>query len=138
MRTPTTLLATMAILLQGCSLAPLYERPTSPAPPGWEGAAPDDTAPPAQPTEVLPWRRFFTDERLLAVIELALAGNRDLRMAALNVERTRAAFRIERAIQFPNLNAVASGERYRVPEGSTSDDDAFTVSQYTVGLGVAA
>lgn len=134
MRTPTTLLATMAILLPGCSLAPLYERPASPAPAVWEGATADEGSPPAEPTEVLPWQRFFTEERLLAVIELALANNRDLRIAALNVERTRAIYRIERAAQFPNLAAVATGERFRAP----SDDDAFTASQYTVGLGVAA
>jgi multidrug efflux system outer membrane protein len=37
---------------------------------------------------------FFTDEKLQQVIELALQNNRDLRVAASNVELARALYRV--------------------------------------------
>jgi multidrug efflux system outer membrane protein len=40
---------------------------------------------------------FFADEKLQKVIEIALRNNRDLRLAALNVERARALYGIQRA-----------------------------------------
>ncbi len=40
------------------------------------------------------WRDFFTDPTLEALIEQALANNRDLRVAVLNVERARALYRV--------------------------------------------
>ena len=36
------------------------------------------------------WRDFFTDPLLQRLIEMSLANNRDLRVAALNVEAARA------------------------------------------------
>ena len=58
----------------------------------------------------LPWREFFTDERLQKIIETALNNNRDLRLAALNVERARALYGIQRAELLPAVNAVGSDE----------------------------
>ena len=43
------------------------------------------------------------------VIALALANNRDLRVAALNIERAQALYRIQRAALFPHINAGADG-----------------------------
>ena len=43
----------------------------------------------------LPWRSYFTDPRLQALIETGLQNNRDLRTAALNVERARALYRVQ-------------------------------------------
>ncbi len=63
------------------------------------GAAYQETKPAASaPTAAeLPWREFFTDERLQKIIAMALNNNRDLRLAALNVERARALYGIQRA-----------------------------------------
>ena len=44
-------------------------------------------------------------QELQSVIELALANNRDLRMATLNVEKVQAQYRIQRAQQFPTVSA---------------------------------
>lgn len=43
--------------------------------------------------ELVTWDKFFLDERLRKVIELALANNRDLRQSMLEVERLRALYR---------------------------------------------
>ncbi|MBK9307317.1 MAG: hypothetical protein IPM58_09595 [Nitrospira sp.] len=42
-------------------------------------------------------RSWICDERMRAVVEQALAGNRDLRLATLNVRQVSALYRIQRA-----------------------------------------
>jgi len=87
------------------------------------------------------WQEFFTDQRLQSVIELALANNRDLRTAALNVEKLQAQYRIQRAEQFPTVSASATGDLYRLPNMELdwfTIPQAVTVQQYTVNLGAAS
>ncbi len=76
------------------------------------------------------WRDFFTDPRLEEVIALALQNNRDLRVAMLNVDRTRAQYRIQRADRLPSL--AANGQLLR------SGGDVPVSEQYSAELGVAA
>ncbi len=79
-----------ALSLAACTMTPEYTRPTAPVPQNWPtGAAYQERewATPATPVSELPWRKVFTDERLQKIIEMALDNNRDLRLAALNVER---------------------------------------------------
>lgn len=83
------------------------------------------------------WKEFFADKYLQSVIELALMNNRDLRIAALNVERVQALYRIFRSRQFPTVDISATGDLYRLPKtatiGSFSVPKATTVEQYSVG-----
>jgi len=84
------------------------------------------------------WQEFFTDPYLQSVIKLALENNRDLRIAALNVESAQALYRIQRAAQYPTIVASASGDAYRVPTTASGKDNSETVTQFTVGLGMAS
>jgi multidrug efflux system outer membrane protein len=128
-------------LLGGCTLAPEYTRPAAPVPADWPtGAAyreakPAGTAPTA--AELL-WHEFFTDERLQKIIEAALNNNRDLRLAALNVERARALYGIQRAEILPTVNAVGSGSQERVPADLSSTGSARTAERYGVNLGIVS
>jgi outer membrane protein, multidrug efflux system len=132
---PIPLLATL-LLLSGCSLAPKYTRPPLPVASSWpEPATAEKFAPSA--AEV-PWQDFFADSRLRSVIELALANNRDLRVAALNVERAQALYRIHRSELYPGVGVMASGDRYRLPEAMSSNGQAEIVSQYTVAVGTVS
>src|SRR5512136_1176240 len=102
-------LIVITFLLAGCTMAPKYERPAAPVPAEWpKGAAyqAPETAAPAPTAAELRWQEFFTDEKLQKVIEIALNNNRDLRLAALNVERARALYRIQRAELLPTVNAT--------------------------------
>ncbi|MGK3627470.1 adenosine deaminase, partial [Acinetobacter sp. A11] len=47
------------------------------------------------------YKQFFADPRLLGVIDLALANNRDLRTATLNIERAQQQYRITQNNQLP-------------------------------------
>ena len=46
----------------------------------------------SRPTATIAWQDFFTDPRLAELIDIALANNRDLRVAVLNIEQARAQF----------------------------------------------
>ena len=126
--------AVLAIALAGCSMAPAYVRPPSPVPPALPPA--DEAAGAPLATDVQ-WQGYFTDARLRAVIEQALANNRDLRMATLNIERAQAFYRIQRAELFPAVSAGANVSTQRIPEEVARDGEAYTSTQYTVALGVA-
>ena len=123
--------------LGGCTLAPDYTRPAAPVPADWPTGAAYGAKGDAAATN-LPWREFFTDERLQKVIETALNNNRDLRMAALNVERARAFYGIQRAELLPTVNAVGSWYKERVPADLSSTGSAMTSEQYSVDLGVSS
>ncbi|MDB5962491.1 MAG: multidrug transporter [Massilia sp.] len=105
------LTALLALFAGGCALQPVYHRPqapvaaTFPTGPAYGGAG--DTGGPA--AAAIGWRDFLAEPRLQRLVELALQNNRDLRIAALNVESVRAQYRIERAALYPQLNAGASG-----------------------------
>ncbi|WP_175903430.1 efflux transporter outer membrane subunit [Burkholderia seminalis] len=108
-------LATVAGLLAGClSLAPPDERPAAPIP----AAFPDPSSrgpavAPAPPA----WQDYFVDARLRALIEQALANNRDLRAAVARVEQARAVYGIRGADQWPTIGAGAAYARFRTPGG---------------------
>ena len=124
----------LALTLGGCSLAPAYVRPASPVPAAFPPAQEAAAAPLA--TDVA-WQDYFTDARLRAVIDQALANNRDLRAATLNIERAQALYRIQRAELFPALSAGANVSTQRIPEEVARDGEAYTSTQYTVALGVS-
>ncbi len=125
-----------AVLLgAGCSLAPKYERPAAPV-----ANAFGQTAEPAGgevPAADRGWRDVFGDARLQALVSLALEHNRDLRVAALNVERVQALYRIQRAPLFPQVGAGAQATFQKLPEDLPSSAFAPT-EQYSLSLGVTA
>jgi multidrug efflux system outer membrane protein len=133
------LLGIIVFALNSCTLAPKYTKPASPVPAQWPtGAAYNETKTAASASAVqdIPWRKFFTDERLQKIIETALNNNRDLRVAALNVERARALYGIQRAELLPTVSAVGSVSKTLVPADLSTTGSATTTSQYSVNLGI--
>ena len=101
----TLLLLPGLLALSACTMAPHYDRPAAPVAVTW--SAPVTTAADAR----LHWRALFTDPALQKTIELALANNRDLRVAALNIVQARAQYGIERAGLLPALDGSLSGTK---------------------------
>jgi multidrug efflux system outer membrane protein len=135
------LLGVIVAFVGGCTLAPEYTRPAAPVPTDWPvGAAYQETRPAASAPTVaeLPWGEFFTDRRLQEIIGIALNNNRDLRLAALNVERARALYGIQRAELLPSVNAVGSGSQERIPADLSSTGSARTSERYGVNLGITS
>jgi outer membrane protein, multidrug efflux system len=133
------LLVFAVVLFAGCTMIPEYTRPEAPVPADWPSGLAYKETPSTQGASLaadLQWREFFPDERLQKVIEAALNNNRDLRLAALNVERARAIYGIQRAELFPVLNATGSGSKERVAGEFTNNGDSMTVTRYGATLSV--
>jgi multidrug efflux system outer membrane protein len=122
-------------------MAPKYERPTAPIPDEWpKDQVYSDTQGEhdALTVQDLSRQAFFTDRQLQEIIEIAIDNNRDLRLAALNVEKARAMYGIQQAELFPVVNATGTGEKHRLSSDLISPGDPRTVEKYNVGLGIAA
>ena len=118
-------------LLAGCSFIPSHERPAAPVPEAY--AQPGSEMPTtAKAAADIDWKEYFTDPRLQTLLGIALENNRDLRVAMLNVEQARAQFQIQRANQYPTVNAIASGTR----QPKTSGDGYSNL--YQAGVGISA
>lgn len=123
-----------ALTLAGCvNLAPDYQQPAAPVPAQWPASADTGTA-----SAQLGWQSFFLDARLRQVVGQALDNNRDLRVAALNVEKARALYRVQRAELLPSVNASASGTHSRTPASTSSTGSATTNHQYSAEVGLSA
>ena len=125
------LLAVLA--LSGCvNLAPQYERPEAPIPVQWQAGVKGNVAADIQ------WQQFFTDSRLAQLQTLALANNRDLRLASLNIEKAQAQYRIQRAAALPSIDAGVSGTHSRTPGALSSSGVASTSHDYSAQLGLSS
>src|SRR5512136_1614028 len=106
--------------LAGCStLAPEYKQPAMPVPSAWPtGPAYKEAKKVSGDKAVsdIPWQEFFLDPQLRRLVALALENNRDLRVATLNIERSRAQYQIQRSDLIPKIDAFADGNFQRLPE----------------------
>lgn len=132
----------LSLALSGCStLAPTYERPATPTPSAWPVSQPDGVVA-AKPAEKaiadIQWQEFFVDAQLRKLIALALENNRDLRIAALSIERAQAQYQIRSSDLLPKLNASAGANFQRVPEDLSGKGRAVTTQQYSAGVGISA
>ena len=110
-------LSLSAVLLSGCvSLDPAYQRPAGAVPTAWPtGAAYAPAAATDHPASAIGWQDFFADPKLKAVIQQALANNRDLRVAVANVVAARAQYGIQRSALLPTIDAAANAQYAREP-----------------------
>lgn len=82
------------------------------------------------------WDEFFKDSRLRQVIEKGLTNNKDLRIAALNVEKARAMYGVQRSQLLPSVSANGAGQHQRTP-ASINPMAAGTSHQYTAQIAMA-
>jgi outer membrane protein, multidrug efflux system len=121
----------VCVLTMACSMAPKYRRPAMPVP----AELPQSAAP---ASGEIKWQEFIKDEKLVKVIDLALENNRDLRIAALNVEKIQALYRIQRANLLPEIDAAGYSRKEKVPVAVSGDPEPRIDEYYSTGLGVAS
>jgi multidrug efflux system outer membrane protein len=124
-------------MLAGCTLAPAYHRPDLPVPASYPTAA-ADSGESALPASDMGWREFFGDARLQTLISMALANNRDLRVAVLNVENARAQYRIQRSELLPSINASGNEDASHSPAALTTPGLPSTTHEFSASIGVSA
>jgi outer membrane protein, multidrug efflux system len=144
-------------LLSACTMESRYRAPPLPVAEQWPIPATTPVATDATPisTEAahspgeastaaslaawdIGWRDFFADPRLQQLIAQALANNRDLRVAVLNIELARAQYRVQRSNLLPAVNASGSYTKEKLPAVETGLPYSITESFYQVGVGVSS
>jgi outer membrane protein, multidrug efflux system len=131
----------LVLLTAGCTLAPRYVRPESPVPDAWMAptAGNDSLAAAGAPTPAaVTLENFFPDARLQQLVAMALANNRDLRLATLNVDRARELYHVKRNELLPAIYAAGSGTRQHSPAAVSMTGEENTSEQYRVDFGVSA
>ena len=127
--------ALAATALTGCtSLAPDYQRPASPVP----ATVFDAPAGPAAETQPLAWRDLVSSAPLRELVALALENNRDLRVAALSIDRAQALYGVEQSNRFPSVAASGAGTRARTAQDLTTAGRAQFTNQFSAGVGFAS
>jgi multidrug efflux system outer membrane protein len=121
--------------LAACTLAPNYERPAAPVSDAFDAPA---AAAGATPAAEIAWREFFPDPELQDLIGRALANNRDLRIATLNVEAARAQYRIQRADLVPSIDAVGTADNEQVPASTSPSGNSELTRTYAAGFATTA
>ena len=122
------LFAALALLVAsaGCArlAGPAYERPAAPVPQAWTAPTADEVA-----TLRTDWWTAFGDAELTRLIEQALAGNFDLRVAAGRVTRAEALAGVAASRRLPTfgLNAGATFGRQDVGPGPSTSTESYDV-----------
>ena len=139
MRKSLLSIAVAAFVLSGCSLIPEYQQPAPPVAAQYpQGPAYSPAQAANQAAAEQGWKQFFHDPALQQLIQVALENNRDLRVAALNIDAFAAQYRIQRADLFPAVSANATGNRQRVPERASQTGEAGITSSYSATVGISA
>ena len=128
-------LTALVLVLGGCASAPPpHERPAAPVATRYSNAP---QAEPSGPTAAqLGWRDFFADPALQKLVDAALAGNRDLRIALLSVEQARAQLGLREADRVPTIGVGIAGSSAQQPNGTTlrSVNSGVQLSTWEVDL----
>lgn len=84
----------------------------------------------------IPWREYFKDPLLQALIDEGLSNNHDMLITTTRIRQAEAALGMARAAYFPNVALVGNVEQKRYSMGQ-SGKDVLGYHQETYSLGVA-
>jgi len=127
-----SLSAITLVILSGCQLAPEQKELTLPVPDAYASGTEQAAA------QQLQWQQFFNDKKLKTLISLSLEHNKDIQIAALNVQRVRGLYQIEDSALYPSLDLNGSGTRQRLPADLSSTGEAAISSQYSATVGITS
>jgi len=130
--------ALLLICCLHCTLMPEYVRPTQITAPTWPQLPGYASLEGEQAAAALTWNTYFEIPELREILSLAMNHNKDLRLAALNVDAAQAVYRIERSNLYPDVVATGSASIERTSEASSSSGESMRRELYRVGVGVAS
>jgi multidrug efflux system outer membrane protein len=108
----TSLWAAVAVAA-GCAVGPDYHKPAADVPPAWQPEAPWREAAPNDAALKGDWWRLFQDDALNPLVDRALAGNQNLRVAAARLDQARAQLTAAAADLYPAVGLSAAAARGR-------------------------
>jgi len=117
-------------VVAGCAVGPDYHKPAAEVPAAWQPPTPWHEAAPDDAALKGDWWRLFQDDTLNPLVERALTGNQNLRVAAARLEQARDEVTVVRSDMFPTIGLSADAARgktsanrplseYSVPNQST-------------------
>ncbi len=113
MRRPACLVWALG-LVAGCAVGPDYQRPDYPVPAAFRGSAAAAAEPQAPTLGDRGWSVVYRDPALQRLIQEALSGNYDLRVAVERIGEARARRDSTASFLYPELSATYRGEVDRV------------------------
>lgn len=127
-------------MLSSCTMMPDYSRPESPVNSEWpQGKAYIDLSSTERASiKQVSWQEFFQSPQLQKIIQATLDNNRDLRVAALNIQIAREQYRIQRADLVPTIDALGAANRQNIPENLAGIQGEGVTSQYSANIGTTA
>jgi multidrug efflux system outer membrane protein len=133
MRTPGRWIACWAgaAVTAGCAVGPDYHRPQADVPAAWQPEAPWHQAAPSDGALKGDWWRLFQDDTLDSLVQRALAGNQDLRVAAARLDQARDQVTVAASDLYPWVGLSATAARGKTsanrPLAAYSDPNQSTV-----------
>lgn len=124
------------LVLVGCTMEPDYQRPSLPVAAHYT----EQGQPLAGNGANIRWQQFFTDPMMHQLIARALQNNRDLRVAALNVEVARSQVTVARSALMPSIDANVGETAAHLPGNlyNTGPGGGVTYHQFDANFGVTA
>jgi len=118
----------------GCAVGPDYHRPQADVPAAWQPEGPWHEAAPSDGALKGDWWRLFQDDALDSLVQRALAGNQDLRVAAARLDQARDQVTVAASDLYPWVGLSAAAARgktsanrplsaYSLPNQSTVQND---------------
>ena len=127
----------LAFLLAGCSMIPKYQQPEMPVANNWPAGDSYLENEAGVPSEVN-WETYVQSKPLKQLIGRVLENNRDLKVAALNIEQAQAAYRIQKTALTPTIAANASASRAEVPDDTSTTGVGYYYTSTSANIALAS
>lgn len=124
---------TVSIGFSSCQLTNKYQSPEYDSQNLFRGETPEDTTTIAN----IPWREYFNDPILQALIEEGIEKNYDLQIAYTRIKQGEANLSMARAAYFPNIALVGQVNQSRNSMGA-GGKDVLGYHSETYSLGISA
>jgi multidrug efflux system outer membrane protein len=133
------ILCVTLVALAGCMVGPSYHRPDVPTPAGFRGADSATIVDSAKSIADMPWFQYFRDTTLQRLINEAVVGNFDLRIATTRIAQAEATYGIAHSAIWPQVTAGAgaAANQYSINAGQVPAGGAgHYAGLYGVDLGL--
>jgi multidrug efflux system outer membrane protein len=84
------------------------------------------------------WQQFFKSPHMQKIIQTALDNNRDLLVAALNVDAARSLYRVSQSKLLPAIEVEGGLTKQKTPENANFNNVSGTNAKYDANLSVSA
>lgn len=128
-----------SIMLSSCQLVNKYNTPETDTANLFRDENPTDTTTIAS----IPWRQYFTDPILQALVDEGLCNNLDMQIAEERIKQAEANLTVARAAYFPNVSLVGQVNQSRLSSAdpltkTARDRNSLAYHMETYSLGVSA